>query len=82
LGIAKSQQSVPLYSNDRWASEATQRLLPYANAQPNHTGFAPYFDAMWKGLQAAWTGQKSPESAVSDVEAELRANLGSDIIIR
>jgi inositol-phosphate transport system substrate-binding protein len=37
---------------------------------------------MWKGLQAAWTGQKSPESAVSDVEAELRANLGSDIIIR
>ena len=82
LGIAKSQMSVPLYSNDRWASEATQRLLPYASAQPNHTGFAPYFDAMWKGLQAAWTGQKSPESAVSDVEAELRANLGSDIIIR
>ena len=82
LGITKSQQNVPLYANNRWASEATKRLLPFASAQPNHTGFSPYFDAMWKGLEAAWTGQKSPEKAVSDVEAELRANLGNDIIIR
>jgi len=82
LGITKSQQNVPLYANNRWASEATKLLLPHASAQPNHTGFSPYFDAMWKGLEASWTGQKSPEKAVSDVEAELRANLGNDIIIR
>jgi inositol-phosphate transport system substrate-binding protein len=37
---------------------------------------------MWKGLESSWTGQKTPEEAVSDVEAELRANLGNDIIIR
>jgi inositol-phosphate transport system substrate-binding protein len=49
---------------------------------PNHNNFSPYFDAMWKGLEASWTGQKSPEKAVADVEAELRANLGNDIIIR
>jgi inositol-phosphate transport system substrate-binding protein len=82
LGIAKSQLQIPLYANDRWATEATNRLLPYASAQPNHTGFSPYFDAMWKGLEASWTGQKTPEEAVSDVETELRANLGKDIIIR
>ncbi len=82
LGIAKSQLQIPLYANDRWATEATNRLLPYASAQPNHTGFSPYFDAMWKGLEASWTGQKTPEEAVSDVEIELRANLGKDIIIR
>ena len=82
LGIAKSQESVPLYANDRWASEATVRLLPYASAQPNHTGFSPYFDAMWKGLEASWTGQKSPAQAIADVESELKAQLGGDIIIR
>ena len=82
LGIAKSQQSVPLYANDRWASEATVRLLPYASAQPNHTGFSPYFDAMWKGLEASWTGQKSPAQAIADVESELKVQLGGDIIIR
>jgi inositol-phosphate transport system substrate-binding protein len=82
LGITKSQKDVPLYANDRWASEATKRLLPFASAQPNHTGLSPYFDAMWKGLEAAWTGQKSSDEAVSDVESELRASLGSDIIIR
>ena len=82
LGITKSQQNVPLYANNRWASEATKLLLPHASAMPNNTNFSPYFDAMWKGLEASWTGQKSPEKAVADVEAELRANLGNDIIIR
>jgi inositol-phosphate transport system substrate-binding protein len=82
LGITKSQVGVPLYANNRWASEATQRLLPFASGQPNHTGFSTYFDAMWNGLEASWTGQKTPEKAVSDAETELRANLGNDIIIR
>jgi inositol-phosphate transport system substrate-binding protein len=37
---------------------------------------------MWKGLEASWTGQKSPAQAIADVESELKAQLGGDIIIR
>ena len=82
LGIAKSQMSIGLYSNDRWTSEATKRLLPYANAMPNHTGFGKYWTVMWNGLKAAWTGQKSAQQAANDAEAELKNTLGDVIIIR
>ena len=82
LGIAKSQTSIELYSNDRWASEATERLLPSANAMPNNTDFGVYWTAMWKGLESAWTGQKSPEQAAADAAAELRNALGDRIVMR
>ncbi|MET3791521.1 extracellular solute-binding protein [Aquamicrobium terrae] len=82
LGIAHQQSNIDLYSNDRWAREATERLLPHANAMPNNTNFGDYWSAMWKGLESAWTGQKTPEQAVSDVEAELRNSLGEAIVIR
>ena len=82
LGIAKSQTSIALYSNDRWASEATERLLPFANAMPNHTEFGTYWTIMWNGLEAAWTGQKSAQQAADDAEAELKNTLGDTIIIR
>ena len=82
LGIAKSQTSIELYSNDRWASEATERLLPSANAMPNNIDFGVYWTAMWKGLESAWTGQKSPEQAAADAAAELRNALGDRIVMR
>jgi inositol-phosphate transport system substrate-binding protein len=49
---------------------------------PNHTDFGEYWNIMWKGLEACWTGQKSPGDAVSEVEAELKNSLGSSIIIK
>lgn len=82
LGIAKSQTSIELYSNDRWASEATERLLPHADAMPNNIDFGVYWTAMWKGLESAWTGQKSPEQAAADAAAELRNALGDRIVMR
>ena len=82
LGIAKSQTSIELYSNDRWASEATERLLPSANAMPNNTDFGVYWTAMWKGLESAWTGQKSPDQAAADAAAELGNALGDRIVMR
>ena len=71
-----------LYSGDRWAREATERLLPYASSMPNHTDFGGYIDIMWKGLEACWTGQKSPGDAVSEVKTELKNSLGDSIIIK
>ncbi|MYH57402.1 MAG: extracellular solute-binding protein [Boseongicola sp. SB0675_bin_26] len=82
LGIARSQSSVPLYADDRWASEATERLLPHATAQPNNVNFGQYVGIMWSGLEAAWTGQKTVADAIADAETELRATLGDSIVIR
>ena len=82
LGIAHSQSDIDLYSNDRWASEATEVLLPFASAMPNNVNFGAYWDVMWSGLEATWTGTKTAEEAVADVEAELIATLGDAIIIR
>ncbi len=82
LGITKSESSVDLYSGDRWAREATERLLPYASAMPNNVNFGQYWEIMWGGLEGSWTGQKSVADAIADVETELRTTLGDKIIIR
>ncbi|MCV6548165.1 MAG: extracellular solute-binding protein [Cohaesibacter sp.] len=82
LGIGSEQSNVELYANDRWASEATERLLTSANAMPNHTKFGQYWQIMFKGLEASWTGQKSVSDAIKDVEAELKSSLGDDVIIK
>jgi inositol-phosphate transport system substrate-binding protein len=82
LGIDKQESNIDFYNNDRWTREATERLLPYANAMPNNTNFGAYWDAMWKGLESAWTGQKTPAQAVGDLEKELHNSLGDAIVIR
>jgi len=82
LGISKQMSNIELYANDRWASEATERLLPFANAQPNNLQYGIFSEAMWSGLESAWTGVKTPAEAVSDLEAELIAKLGDGLIIK
>ncbi|WP_420583570.1 ABC transporter substrate-binding protein [Ruegeria sp.] len=82
LGIGKQQSNIELYANDRWATEATERLLISANAQPNNLDYGAYSEAMFKGLEAAWTGVKTPAEAVAELEAELRAKLGDNLIVQ
>lgn len=82
LGISRQQSNVELYANDRWASEATDRLLGTANAQPNHVDYGAFSEAMWKGLESAWTDVKTPADAVGEVEVELKAKLGDELIVR
>ena len=82
LAISKQELNIPFYSNDRWAREATQRLLPFANAMPNNSNFGVYWDVMWKGLESAWTGQKTVQQAITDDETMLKSSLGDKIIIR
>lgn len=82
LGITRQQSSIELYSNNRWAREATERLLPHANAMPNNSDFGAYWNVMWKNLEAAWTGTKTVDAAVADAESELKSTLGDAIIIR
>ncbi len=82
LGISVQEATLSLYSDDRWAREATERLLPHANAMPNNSDFGTYWNIMWKNLEAAWTGSKTVDAAVADAEAELSSTLGDAIIIR
>ncbi|WP_144407535.1 extracellular solute-binding protein [Gynuella sunshinyii] len=82
LGITKEQLNIPLYANNRWAMEATERLLPYASAMPNDTDFGNFWNIYWKGLEAAWTGQKTAEQAVKEAVTELRATMANSVIIR
>jgi inositol-phosphate transport system substrate-binding protein len=82
LGISKSEAAVDLYAGDRWAREATERLLPFATAMPNNVNFGQYWEIMFGGLEASWTGQKSVADAIADVETELATTLGDNIVIR
>lgn len=82
LAISKEQSNIELYSNDRWASEATDRLLATANAQPNHVQYGAFSEALWSGLEAAWTGTQTPADAVAAVEAQLKVTLGDELIVR
>ncbi len=82
LGISNAETSVDLYSGDRWAREATERLLPYASAMPNNVNFGQYWEIMFGGLEASWTGQKSVADAIADVETELATTLGDKIVMR
>ena len=82
LGISESQSQVDLYSGDRWAREATDRLLPYATAMPNHVGFGDYWNLMWAGLESVWAGQATPEEAVEGLQVAAQNALGDDIVIR
>lgn len=82
LGITRAESGIDLYSGDRWAREATERLLPHASAMPNNVNFGQYWEIMWGGLESAWTGQKSVDDAIADVESELTTTLGDNIVIR
>jgi len=82
LGISKAEESVDLYSGDRWARVATERLLGHASAMPNNVNFGQYWEIMFGGLEASWTGQKSVADAIADVETELATTLGDRIIMR
>jgi len=82
LAVAKAQEGLELYSGNRWASEATEVLLGSANAQPNHLQYGAFSEAMFRGLESAWTGVQTPAEAVAEVEAQMRATIGDDLIVR
>ena len=82
LAVAQAQSNIDLYRGDRWASEATEVLLGSATSQPNHLQYGAFSEAMFRGLEAAWSGVQTPAEAVAEVEAQMRATLGDDLIVR
>jgi inositol-phosphate transport system substrate-binding protein len=49
---------------------------------PNDAKLGTYWDIMWNGLLAAWTGDKSPEAAARDAATEAKSRLGDAIVVR
>ncbi len=82
LAVAKAQSDIDLYQGNRWASEATEVLLGSANSQPNHLAYGTFSEAMYRGLEAAWTGTQSVADAVADVQSQLEATIGDDLLVR
>lgn len=82
LAVSESQSMVPLYAQDAWADAATSVLLPFATSQPNHPDYGVFSDAMWSGLESAWTGVQTPKQAVAALETQLTAVLGDKLVVR
>ena len=82
VALSDAEAQIPLFANDRWAGIATRQLLPHATAIPNDVAFGPYWTAMYKNLEASWTGTVSVEDAVNALEAEVTSALGDKIIVR
>ncbi|MCI5076918.1 extracellular solute-binding protein [Oricola sp.] len=82
LAIGKEELNVPLYAESRWATEATKNLLPHANALPNSADFGVVWTAMFKGLEASWTGVSSVEDAVNAAEQTVGNALGDKVVYR
>ncbi|QKV17173.1 extracellular solute-binding protein [Oricola thermophila] len=82
LAIGREEINVPLYAESRWATEATENLLPHANALPNDADFGVVWTAMYKGLEASWTGVSSVADAVEAAEQSVVSALGDKVIVR
>jgi inositol-phosphate transport system substrate-binding protein len=79
--VTTAQSKVEMYSNDRWSVEATA-LLGHAVSLPNNTDFGQLDQIVWKGLTAAWTGEKTPADAAKIVAEEVRNTMGDKVIIK
>lgn len=82
LAVAKAQTGQDFYNSSRWLTETAETLLPRANAQPNNVNYGVFSQAMFKGLEAAWTGSQSVADAVAATEAELTATMGDNLLVR
>lgn len=82
LAVTQSQSDIELYAGNRWAADATAVLLGSANAQPNHVNYGAFSEAMYTGLEAAWTGVQTVDDAVAEAEAQMSATLGDQLIVR
>lgn len=49
---------------------------------PNNVNFGQYWEIMFGGLEASWTGQQTVAEAIADVESELNSTMSGKIVMR
>lgn len=81
LGVLKSQSDYPPYTTAKFLS-ATLPLLQYTTFLPNSPYWSQWSEAYYLGLQAAESGELTPDEAVDLVVEQLQNNLGEHVIIK
>jgi inositol-phosphate transport system substrate-binding protein len=81
LGVLESQADYPPYTTAKFLS-ATLPLLEYTTFLPNSPYWSAYSEAYFLGIQAAESGDLTPEEAVDVVVEQLQNELGDNVIIR
>jgi inositol-phosphate transport system substrate-binding protein len=81
LGILKTQVDSAEYKANKVLSSA-HYMLDYTTAIPNSPAWAAWFNAYWLGVQAAFKGDATPDTAVELAVAQLKNDLGDKITIR
>jgi len=81
LGVLKSQLDYPPYTSAKFLS-ATLPLLQYTTFLPNSPFWSQWSEAYYLGLQAAESGDLTPDEAVDLVVEQLQNNLGDNVIIK
>ena len=81
VAIGSAQADIALMQMDPWTNEVAQ-LLPAATSVPNDPNFGVVWDAMYRGLEAVWTGTVSVDDAVATARSAVENALGDGVIIR
>lgn len=81
LAILKNQVNMEDYAKHRLLSGAAY-MVDYASYQPNHVDYGIYFDIIFKAMQAAESGEFSPEEAADIAIEELKQRMGDSLLIR
>ena len=80
LGVLKSQADYAPYTSAKFLS-ATLPLLEYTTFLPNSPYWSAYSEAYYQGIQAAESGDLTPEEAVDFVVDRLQNELGDNVKI-
>jgi inositol-phosphate transport system substrate-binding protein len=81
LGILNAQLDTPEYIENEAISQA-HYMLDYTTAIPNDPGWTAWSNAWWTAIQAAFSGEATPEEAVEMAVTQLENELGDAITIR
>lgn len=81
LGILNAQLDTPEYIENEAISQA-HYMLDYTTAIPNDPGWTAWSNAWWTAIQAAFSGEATPEEAVELAVTQLENELGDAITIR
>jgi inositol-phosphate transport system substrate-binding protein len=81
LGILNAQLESEAYASNEAVSQA-HYMLDYTTAIPNHPLWNAWSNAWWLAVQAAQSGEATPEEAVQLAVTQLQNEVGDQVTIR
>jgi inositol-phosphate transport system substrate-binding protein len=81
MPVTKAAAEVPEFKSDVTLGKASY-MTNYTTFLPDNEGFPKYSTAVFNAIQAVELGKKTPEDALKDLEAELKNDLGDNLIVK